>query len=245
MRVATPAGALYAEYTYAPSERILNGFIQALIGLYEYTKLTGDPLGSQLFEAGDAEARAIVPSYDTGAWSMYDQYSESNLNYHELLAEFLQNLCQRTQEGEPTPTPSAPAPDPDAAAAHAGAPPGGGARGAPPPGQLCGCTAACRSRRRSAANVPSADPGRRDLLHHRRSASPPTCTRRRSIKLLTTRCPRARAAGVQLSLSKIANVSLTVRQGGHVVWSNGAPWNAASRGCCGSRPSKAGTYAVS
>ena len=62
VRVKTPAGALYAEYTYAPSDRILNGFIQALVGLYEYTALTKDPLGLQLFEEGDAEARAEVPS---------------------------------------------------------------------------------------------------------------------------------------------------------------------------------------
>ncbi len=58
VRVATPAGALYAEYTYAPSDRILNGFIQSLVGLYDYTSITQDPLGLSLFEAGDAEARA-------------------------------------------------------------------------------------------------------------------------------------------------------------------------------------------
>jgi hypothetical protein len=105
VRVPTPAGAHYLEYTYAPSERILNGFIQSLVGLYEYTKLTGDPVGQQLFEAGDAEGRAEVPHYDTGAWSKYDQSSESNLNYHELLAEFLEHLCEKTGKGEPlTPT---------------------------------------------------------------------------------------------------------------------------------------------
>jgi hypothetical protein len=105
VRVATPAGAHYLEYTYAPSERILNGFIQSLVGLYEYTKLTKDPLGQQLFEAGDAEARTEVPHYNTGAWSMYDQHSESDLNYHELLAEFLEHLCEKTSKGEPlTPT---------------------------------------------------------------------------------------------------------------------------------------------
>jgi hypothetical protein len=105
VRVVTPAGAHYLEYTYAPSERILNGFIQSLVGLYEYTKLTGDPAGQQLFEAGDAEARAEVPHYNTGAWSMYDQHSESDLNYHELLAEFLEHLCEKTSKGEPlTPT---------------------------------------------------------------------------------------------------------------------------------------------
>ncbi|MGH2912675.1 MAG: D-glucuronyl C5-epimerase family protein [Solirubrobacteraceae bacterium] len=105
VRVTTPVGAHYLEYTYAPSERILNGFVQSLVGLYEYAKLTGDPLGQQLFEAGDAEARVEVPHYDTGAWSLYDQSSESNLNYHELLAEFLEHLCERTSKGEPlTPT---------------------------------------------------------------------------------------------------------------------------------------------
>jgi hypothetical protein len=105
VRVATPAGSHYLEYTYAPGERILNGFIQSLVGLYEYTKLTGDPLGQQLFDAGDVEARAEVPHYDTGAWSRYDQSSESDLSYHELLAEFLEHLCQKTGRGEPlTPT---------------------------------------------------------------------------------------------------------------------------------------------
>ena len=103
VRVATPAGALYAEYTYAPSDRILNGFIQALVGLYDYTAITGDPLGLALFNAGDAEARAEVPHYDTGGWSLYDQFGESNLNYHELLTEFLQHLCERTRRGEPAP----------------------------------------------------------------------------------------------------------------------------------------------
>ena len=114
VQVKTPAGSEYAEYTYAPGDRILNGFIQATIGLYDYTQITQDPLGQKLFEAGDAEARAETPRYDTGAWSMYDQFSESNLNYHELLTEFLVHLCERTREGPPirtTPTP-APAPTP-------------------------------------------------------------------------------------------------------------------------------------
>jgi hypothetical protein len=61
VRVATPPAPHYAEYTYAPGDRILNGFIQSLVGLYDYTSITKDPLGLQLFEAGDAEARAEVP----------------------------------------------------------------------------------------------------------------------------------------------------------------------------------------
>ncbi|HEV2980692.1 MAG TPA: D-glucuronyl C5-epimerase family protein, partial [Solirubrobacteraceae bacterium] len=74
VRVPTHAGALYAEYSYAPGDRILNGFIQALVGLYDYTAITKDPRGLTLFREGDAEARAEVPHYDTGAWSRYDQF---------------------------------------------------------------------------------------------------------------------------------------------------------------------------
>ena len=45
-----------------------------------------------------------TPLYNTGYWSMYDQYGESNLNYHELLTEFLQHLCERTRKGPPLTT---------------------------------------------------------------------------------------------------------------------------------------------
>ncbi|HUH79774.1 MAG TPA: D-glucuronyl C5-epimerase family protein [Solirubrobacteraceae bacterium] len=98
---AANGAALYAQYSFAPSDRILNGFIQALVGLYDYTSIIQDPLGLTLFEAGDMEARALVPRYDTGFWSMYDQHGESSLSYHELLTEFLQHLCERTRNGPP------------------------------------------------------------------------------------------------------------------------------------------------
>jgi D-glucuronyl C5-epimerase C-terminus len=96
-----PALVHYLEYSFAPAERILNGFIQSLNGLYDFTKITGSTTGLRLFEEGDADARTEVPHYDTGAWSLYDQHSESDLGYHELLAEFLQDLCQRTRQGPP------------------------------------------------------------------------------------------------------------------------------------------------
>jgi hypothetical protein len=113
VRVPSSIGAHYLEYTYAPTDRILNGEIQALVGLYDYTSITRDPVGQQLFEAGDAEERVRTPLYDTGAWSMYDQFGESDLNYHELLTEFLQHLCERTRHGEPLgPATAAPTPAP-------------------------------------------------------------------------------------------------------------------------------------
>jgi hypothetical protein len=101
VRAAMKPGVWYVQYTYAPRDLILNGFIQALVGIYDYTKLSGDPRGARLFEAGDAQGRVAVPRYDTGGWSRYDQSSESTLSYHELLTEFLVHLCERTEAGPP------------------------------------------------------------------------------------------------------------------------------------------------
>jgi hypothetical protein len=99
VRVPGEAGVHYALYSYAPGLRIINGFAQALVGLYDYAELTGDPRGLALFEAGDREARSELPTFDTGAWSLYSRGTvtrESDLSYHQLLRGFVRNLCVRT-----------------------------------------------------------------------------------------------------------------------------------------------------
>jgi hypothetical protein len=198
VRVTTPAGAMYAEYTYAPGDRILNGFIQSLVGLYDYTAITKDPLGQSLFEAGDAEARAIVPSYDTGFWSLYDQFGESDLNYHELLTEFLQHLCERTRKGPPIAPSTTPA--------------------APIAGDQIYCTIA----QRFTADL----------------TTPP------AIALLSKTLPADARAGVQLSLSKVATVSLTVRHGASVVWHNTATVEGGKPKLLWITPAKGGSFSV-
>jgi hypothetical protein len=100
IRVPAAHGDHYAMYSFAPGLRILNGFIQSLIGLYDYARISKDPEGTALFQAGEPEARAETPTYDTGAWSLYSRGSsthESTLSYHDLLEGFLANLCDRTQ----------------------------------------------------------------------------------------------------------------------------------------------------
>jgi hypothetical protein len=96
VRVATPLGARYVQYTFTPGTSIINAFLQSLIGLYDYAQASGDPLAQQLFDAGNAEAEAEVPDFDTGAWSLYQPGEEDTLSYHELVTGFLQQLCQRT-----------------------------------------------------------------------------------------------------------------------------------------------------
>jgi hypothetical protein len=198
VRVATPAGAIYAEYTYAPGDKILNGFIQALVGLYDYTAITKDPLGLALFEAGDAQARAMVPLYDTGAWSLYDQFGESDLNYHELLTEFLQHLCERTRKGSP----------------------------ATPPGttgtQIAGDQIYCTTAQRFTTDL----------------RTPPV------ISLLSTKLAGGARAGVQVSLSKISTVSMTIRQGSRVVWTNRATVERGKPRLLWITPAKGGTFTV-
>jgi D-glucuronyl C5-epimerase C-terminus len=96
VRVATPLGARYVQYTFTPGTSIINAFLQSLIGLYDYAQASGDPLAQQLWGAGNAEAEAEVPHFDTGAWSLYQPGVEDPLSYHELVTGFLQQLCQRT-----------------------------------------------------------------------------------------------------------------------------------------------------
>ncbi len=240
VQVKTPAGSEYAEYTYAPSDRILNGFVQAVIGLYDYTQITKDPLGLKLFEAGDAEARAETPHYDTGAWSMYDQFSESNLNYHELLTEFLQHLCERTRKGPPmsaVPAPSpAPAPTTTAPTTTTPTEPSGGT--APSPNET-------RVVARRAASTPATTPIAGDQVYCTTAQkftgylkTPPV------ISLLTKTLKGGTRAGVQVSLSKVSTVRLTVRQGSRTVWTNSAYVGRGKPKLLWSTPAGGGSFSV-
>jgi hypothetical protein len=101
VRVETDAGAHYVQYSYWPGLRVINGFVQSLVGLYDVAEITGDPRAAQLFADGDRAAKAEVPRYDTGAWSFYSRDAitrESDLHYHTLLRDFLTSLCDRTAE---------------------------------------------------------------------------------------------------------------------------------------------------
>jgi hypothetical protein len=98
-RQAGWAGPHYAQYSFAPSVRILNGFVQSVVGLFDYAQISGDPRAQALYEAGERETAHEVPQFDTGAWSLYSRGAvtyESDLGYHELLRDFIQSLCDRT-----------------------------------------------------------------------------------------------------------------------------------------------------
>jgi hypothetical protein len=96
--VPTKAGRRYLQYSFAPapSQDVINGFLQSLIGLGDYAQVSDNPTAARLFAAGDAEARAEVPRFDTGAWSLYQPGEEDSLDYHTLVTGFLHQLCAMT-----------------------------------------------------------------------------------------------------------------------------------------------------
>ena len=95
-RSTSGTGRHYLIYSFATGLRVLNGFLQSLVGLHDLAA-TGDRRARRLFRDGDRAARREIPRYDTGAWSLYAAGgNESDLGYHRLVRDFLQSLCDRT-----------------------------------------------------------------------------------------------------------------------------------------------------
>ena len=96
LSVTTPLGRRFLQYSFAPGTDIINAFLQTLIGLDIYAQVSGSTEAQQLFEQGNAEASAELPTFNTGAWSLYQPGVEDDLSYHELVTGFLQTLCGLT-----------------------------------------------------------------------------------------------------------------------------------------------------
>jgi len=218
VRTSLAAGPWYAQYTFAPEDHIINGFIQALVGLYEYTQITGSPSGAALFAEGDATARALLPGFNTGAWSRYDQHHESDLSYHDLLTEFLAHLCTLTSAGEPL----AHFEYERALQARKSA---GGSASTPaprPPAPIPGDQLYCET-----ASQLHAD------LH-----TPPR------LALLTHSLTAAAAQRVAFSLSKIATLSYTITRAGHTYLAGWLQAEAGRRSLLWKVPAQPGAYTL-
>jgi hypothetical protein len=98
IRVSADGGSHYLIYSFAPNYRVLNAFLQSLIGLYDYIKLTGDQNAQKLFDDGNTAALRELPRYDTGKWAYYSlpAKEQSTYGYMSLVTGFLDSLCQRT-----------------------------------------------------------------------------------------------------------------------------------------------------
>ncbi|HWH93832.1 MAG TPA: D-glucuronyl C5-epimerase family protein [Baekduia sp.] len=220
VRRPTAAGAHYLQYSYAPKLRIANGFTQALNGLHDFAVLANDDEGRALFAAGEAQLRAELPSFDTGAWSLYSRAGgggrESDLGYHKVLRDFLRGLCARLTEDQARARASQ-GPASTTTPSDTGGTPAGTVPAAVPDPALY-----CDTARRFTAELTT-----RPKLT---IADPPTL--------------RAKASGsVRFTLDKVSTVTITAVRRGTVVLSRTARL-ARGEHKAGLRPSQAGPLLV-
>jgi len=93
----------FEEYIVSPPTHILNGFIWASWGVYDYFLATGEPVAEQLFKQAVQTLAANLRRYDVGFWSLYEQ-SGTRLKmlaspfYHQLHIVQLMVLYRLTKE---------------------------------------------------------------------------------------------------------------------------------------------------
>lgn len=91
----------FEEYIVTPPTHILNGFIWASWGVYDYFLATGEPIAWELFEQAVQTSATNLHRYDVGFWSLYEQ-SGTRLKmlaspfYHHLHIVQLQVLYRLT-----------------------------------------------------------------------------------------------------------------------------------------------------
>ena len=62
----------FEEYIVWPPTHILNGFIWASWGVYDYALATNDGTARDLFDRAVQTLSSALPSFDTGFWSLYE-----------------------------------------------------------------------------------------------------------------------------------------------------------------------------
>jgi len=82
----------------ARSGKVLNGFLNALFGLYEYWYETGNGSAYSLFLEGVNTLSENIHRYDTGSWSYYDllHHGAASLDYHKQHITQLRIMYQLT-----------------------------------------------------------------------------------------------------------------------------------------------------
>lgn len=83
----------FEEYGIPDAPHVLNGFIFALFGLYEFYMVTGDEEAFELFSEGCDTLKKNIYRFDTGFWSRYD------LNPGKLASRTYHNLNWRLVAG--------------------------------------------------------------------------------------------------------------------------------------------------
>lgn len=62
----------FEEYPTQPPSHILNGFMYALIGLYDLSQIEGETKAEELYQTGMDSLRVMLPLFDSGSGTFYD-----------------------------------------------------------------------------------------------------------------------------------------------------------------------------
>jgi hypothetical protein len=93
---SSPAKPWIALYSFDRTP-VLNAQLQASLSVGDYAAITGDAAAAALATRLTAAARALLPRFDTGYWSLYSlRGDESPLDYHDYVIALLRKLATRT-----------------------------------------------------------------------------------------------------------------------------------------------------
>ena len=89
-------GIFFEEVAVYPAAHILNGYLLALFGLYDYATLTHDASVTKLIQRSLATLHTFIEDFDTGYWSYYDICFKrlSPRFYHALHITLLEALAR-------------------------------------------------------------------------------------------------------------------------------------------------------
>ena len=93
---ASPAKPWVALYSFDRTP-VLNAQLQAALSVGDYAAIVGDPAADSFAARLIGAARALLPRFDTGYWSLYSlKGDESPLDYHDYVIALLRKLATRT-----------------------------------------------------------------------------------------------------------------------------------------------------
>ena len=92
----SPAKPWVALYSFDRTP-VLNAQLQAALSIGDYGTISGNTSAAALAARLTSAARALLPRFDTGYWSLYSlRGDESPLDYHEFVIGLLRKLATRT-----------------------------------------------------------------------------------------------------------------------------------------------------
>lgn len=96
--VSTTAGPWIRLYGF-DRELVLNAQLQTILSLREYGRITGDAGATALSGRLESAAKALLPRFDTGDWSLYELRGyHASLGYEQYVTELLGKLAAQTSD---------------------------------------------------------------------------------------------------------------------------------------------------